>query len=284
MKKTLLAPLFSIALALFLVGCGASASKPATDAADEAQSATTADSEQATEEEPEEAPEEESEFVPESEEQEELMDLIESRGNEDSSEDEFELADDDKPYERGVIDGDTYRSEFYGLSYTLPEGFRFSSDEEMVELFGEPADLYTDEGIAERLGDGSLNGETMYCDAIASNSNDDNVMFVTWKAATYMTFTYSAATAESTRDQYVSQYNEPSEDSNEEFEATATTVEVNGEEWPAMDLTRTSKSDGSVLYQRHVFVKVGFYYCFIYMSSSDETHLDEMAAGLSSLS
>jgi hypothetical protein len=100
----------------------------------------------------------------------------------------------------------------------------------MVELFGEPADLYTEEGIAERLGDGSLNGETMYCDAIASNSNDDNVKFVTWKAATYMTFTYSAATAESTRDEYVRQYNEPSEDSAEEFEATATTVEVDGEE------------------------------------------------------
>ncbi len=284
MKKTLLAPLFSIALALFLVGCGASASKPATDAADEAQSATTADSEQATEEEPEEAPEEESEFVPESEEQEELMDLIESRGSEDSSDEEFELVDDDKPYERGVVDGDTYRSEFYGFSYTLPEGFRFSSDDEMVELFDEPADLYSDEGIAERLGDGSSSSDTMYCDAYAQRSDGDNVMFVTWKAPTYMTFTYSAVTATDTRDDYVKQYNEPSEDSDEEFEATATTVDVGGEEWPAMDLTRTSKSDGSVLYQRHVFVKRGFYYCFIYMSSSDKAHLDEMAAGLSSLS
>jgi hypothetical protein len=51
-----------------------------------------------------------------------------------------------------------------------------------------------------------------------------------------------------------------------------------------MDLTRTSKDDGGVLYQRHVFLKRGFHYCFIYMSSGDETHLDEMAAGLSSLS
>lgn len=280
MKKTLLAPLFSVALALLLVGCGTSASKPATDVTDEAESATTTDSEQATEEEPEE----ESEFVPESEEQEELMDLIESRGNEDSSEDEFELVDDDKPYERGVVDGDTYRSEFYGMAYTLPEGFRFASDDEMVELFDEPADLYTDEGIAERLGEGSSSGDTMYCDAYAQRSDGDNVMFVTWKAPTYMTFSYSAVTATDTRDDYVKQYNEPSEESDEEFEATATTVEVGGEEWPAMDLTRTSKSDGGVMYQRHVFVKVGFHYCFIYLSSSDETHLDEMAAGLSSLS
>lgn len=275
MKKTLLAPLFSVSLALSLVGCGTSASKPATDVTDEAESTTTTDDEQAAEE--------ESEFEPESEEQEELMDLIESRGSEDSD-DEFELVDDDKPYERGVVDGDTYRNEFYGMAYTLPEGFRFASDDEMVELFGEPADLYTDEGISERLGEGSSSGDTMYCDAYVQRSDGDNVMFVTWKAPTYMTFTYSAATAESARDDYVRQYNEPSEDSDEEFEATATSVEVDGDEWPALDLTRTSKSDGSVIYQRHVFVKVGFYYCFIYMSSSDETHLDEMAAGLSSLS
>lgn len=280
MKKTLLAPLFSVALALLLVGCGTSASKPATDVTDEAESATTTDSEQATEEEPEE----ESEFVPESEEQEELMDLIESRGNEDSSEDEFELVDDDKPYERGVVDGDTYRSEFYGMAYTLPEGFRFASDDEMVELFDEPADLYTDEGIAERLGEGSSSGDTMYCDAYAQRSDGDNVMFVTWKAPTYMTFSYSAVTATDTRDDYVKQYNEPSEESDEEFEATATTVEVGGEEWPAMDLTKTSKSDGSVMYQRHVYLKRDFHYCFIYMSSSDKAHLDEMSAGLSSLS
>lgn len=280
MKKTLLAPLFSVALALLLVGCGTSASKPATDVTDEAESATTIDSEQATGEEPEE----ESEFVPESEEQEELMDLIESRGNEDSSEDEFELVDDDKPYERGVVDGDTYRSEFYGMAYTLPEGFRFASDDEMVELFDEPADLYTDEGIAERLGEGSSSGDTMYCDAYAQRSDGDNVMFVTWKAPTYMTFTYSAATAESIRDEYVSTFNQPSEDSSDEFEATATTVEADGEEWPALDLKRTSKSDGSVIYQRHVFLKCNYYCCFIYISSVDQTHLDEMAAGLSSLS
>lgn len=275
MKKILLAPLFSVALALSLVGCGTSSSKPATDVTDEAESATTADDEQAAEE--------ESEFEPESEEQEELMDLIESRGSEDSD-DEFELVDDDKPYERGVIDGDTYRSEFYGLCYTLPEGFGFLSDDEMVELFDEPADLYTDEGIAERLGEGSSSSDTMYCDAYAQRSDGDNVKFVTWKAPTYMTFTYSAATAESARDDYVRQYNEPSEDSDEEFEATATTVEVDGEEWPALDLTRTSKSDGSVMYQRHVFLKRDFHYCFIYMSSSDKAHLDELSAGLSSLS
>lgn len=279
MKKTLLAPLFSVALALLLVGCGTSASKPATDVTDEAESATTTDSEQATEEEPEE----ESEFVPESEEQEELMDLIESRGSEDTDE-EIELVDDDKPYERGVVDGDTYRSEFYGMAYTLPEGFRFASDDEMVELFDEPADLYTDEGIAERLGEGSSSGDTMYCDAYAQRSDGDNVMFVTWKAPTYMTFTYSAATAESIRDEYVSTFNQPSEDSSDEFEATATTVEADGEEWPALDLKRTSKSDGSVIYQRHVFLKCNYYCCFIYISSVDQTHLDEMTAGLSSLS
>lgn len=275
MKKILLAPLFSVALTLSLVGCGTSASKPATDVTDEAESTTTTDDKQAAEE--------ESEFEPESEEQEELMDLIESRGSEDSD-DEFELVDDDKPYERGVVDGDTYRSEFYGMAYTLPEGFRFASDDEMVELFDEPADLYSDEGIAERLGDGSSSSDTMYCDAYAQRSDGDNVMFVTWKAPTYMTFTYSAVTATDTRDDYVKQYNEPSEESDEEFEATATTVDVGGEEWPAMDLTRTSKSDGSVMYQRHVYLKRDFHYCFIYMSSSDKAHLDEMSAGLSSLS
>lgn len=271
MRRAVLASIISMTLAFFTVGCGAPASESPADTTDGAQNAIAVGEEKSVEEEPvddEKAVEEEPENEPQEVEQE-----------------EEQVSEYEKPYERGVVDGEVYRNAMFGMGFSLPEGFFFLTDEEMADVHGEPADLYTDEGISERLGEGSFDG-SMYCDMFAILEDDafaDNLMFVIWKAPSSMYFTYSMYQAENYRNDEVKAYNSASEDSADQFEAVATNVTVDGEEWPALDLTRTNKDDGSVMYQRIVYLKCGFHYGRIIMTADTIEDLDEMTAHLSVL-
>lgn len=47
---------------------------------------------------------------------------------------------------RGTVEGDTYTSEFAGITFTLPEGWIFGTDQELAELMNMTADTMAEEG------------------------------------------------------------------------------------------------------------------------------------------
>lgn len=258
MSRTLLASLFSAILALSLVGCGAPANDQPANTADETQGTEATDDAKANEKKPKEAP---------------------KADKKDEAVDEYE-----KPYERGVVDGNTYRNEFFGAAMTLPEEFSFLSDDEMTELFGEFADLYTDEGIKARLEGTDSYFDSMYCDMYTARESGDNVMFVIWKAPSDMSSTVSTTDASTYRDQTLSSLIATAEQSGANYEIAPTTIDVDGNAWPAIDAIRSPDGGSTYVYQRSVYLKCGYYYATFTMSSASEAGINEMTASLSALS
>ena len=71
----------------------------------------------------------------------------------------------EQKFTRGTVSGSTYVNEFSGIRCELPEGWTFSTEEELSELYGEPA--HYDE-----------NGDVVDCyDAMAQNGNGASVLF-----------------------------------------------------------------------------------------------------------
>ena len=74
----------------------------------------------------------------------------------DDSSGEAEPTEKEEDFERGTIDGDTYRSEFFGISYTLPEDYQFASDEQLAEMANITTDMLEDEASQKALESGRV--------------------------------------------------------------------------------------------------------------------------------
>lgn len=61
-----------------------------------------------------------------------------------------------KPFSRGTVNGNTYHSDFAGLSFTAPDDWRFYSDEELSSLLGTTKELLDDPKTFEKLSEGEL--------------------------------------------------------------------------------------------------------------------------------
>lgn len=140
--KRCLVPLASLLLAVSLTACGSSSGQEAgqkpTEEAETSAQATDEDKEddlEATD----------SSSVSEDAEEEA-----------DDSSDEAESDEKEEDFEHGDIDGDTYRSEFYGISYTLPEDYEFATDEQLAEMANVTTDMLEDEASQEALESGRV--------------------------------------------------------------------------------------------------------------------------------
>lgn len=125
--KQLLALLLALATLVSFVGCGETVpastdETPVTTTTEESETTTTGESETTTTEEPETEPT-----------------RAESKGG----------------YVRGTVEGNTFTSEFLGLSCTVPEGWTFYSEEQMQEIGGEVVD-YADEDDQETMENAKL--------------------------------------------------------------------------------------------------------------------------------
>lgn len=56
----------------------------------------------------------------------------------------------DKPFSRGVVDGDTYTSEFLGLTFTKPSNWKFLSDEEIKTAFNLSSQVFDNPEFIEK--------------------------------------------------------------------------------------------------------------------------------------
>lgn len=56
-----------------------------------------------------------------------------------------------KTFQRGSVEGQTYSSEFLGLTCTAPEEFRYLSDQEIAQLNDIALDSITDSGLAKEM-------------------------------------------------------------------------------------------------------------------------------------
>ena len=63
-----------------------------------------------------------------------------------------------RKFERGVVDGQTYTSEFLGLTCTVPAEFSYLADAEIAELNNIAADTLSDTDLAQQLQDNLENG------------------------------------------------------------------------------------------------------------------------------
>lgn len=57
-------------------------------------------------------------------------------------------------YVKGTYDGKTYTSDFFGFSYTLPDGYAFATEEEVAELNSMTAEAFQDDELNEALESG----------------------------------------------------------------------------------------------------------------------------------
>ena len=63
-----------------------------------------------------------------------------------------------RKFERGVVDGQTYTSEFLGLTCTVPAEFSYLTDAEIAQLNNISTDTLSDEELAQQLQDNLENG------------------------------------------------------------------------------------------------------------------------------
>lgn len=83
----------------------------------------------------------------------------------------------DREFVRGTVSGDVFTSEFAGLSFTLPEGWSFYSDEQLSELGGITADLLEGED-GDALSEAMESGQVIY-DFFASSPDGLSTVNVT---------------------------------------------------------------------------------------------------------
>ena len=137
--KRCLVSLTSLLLAVALTACGSSGSQEAAQAPTEETEASA----QATDD----VKEDDLEATDSSSASEETGD---------DSSNEAEPAEKEEEFERGTIDGDTYRSEFFGISYTLPEDYEFATDEQLAEMANITTDMLEDEASQKALESGRV--------------------------------------------------------------------------------------------------------------------------------
>lgn len=70
-----------------------------------------------------------------------------------------------KEITRGTVDGNVYKSDFTGITFTKPDSWTFSSDEEIAEVMEVAADELLDENYADTVADLTTVFDMMAVDA-----------------------------------------------------------------------------------------------------------------------
>lgn len=155
---------------------------------------------------------------------------------------------------KGTISGDTYTSEFFGVKYTLPEGFAFYGEDQMTQLNG---DVKTEEQAVEALKAGKE-----YFDAAAGAAEGfPTVTVSTVYAGTPEAQALDAAGFAKYQAELV------------QGELGTYTSNETGAEFPA--IKRTLEINGQKYVQELVFAKQGDYFMVVTATSTDDSGLDE---------
>lgn len=106
----------------------------------------------------------------------ELADNLEEIAEADEEEVEeveaVEEVDDEKKVSRGVISGNNYYSEFTGLTFTAPNTWTYSTDEELASLMGVALDLMNVNEFAQTVAESA----TIYDMMVTNTETNSNVI------------------------------------------------------------------------------------------------------------
>ena len=176
-----------------------------------------------------------------------------------------------KKFERGVVEGQTYTSQFLGLTCTAPAEFTYLSDQEIAQLNHLAAEAVDDEELAKQMQESLENGnqvQDMYL-MTADGLQTVNVMLV--KVSAKGAAVDMAAFADMGKDQVVSAYQSMGMT---DVEASRETVTFMGQQYEG--ICATAAYHGAPVTTVQVCMQVGDYVCVITFTSYVEDHTPEM--------
>ena len=176
-----------------------------------------------------------------------------------------------KKFERGVVEGQTYTSQFLGLTCTAPTEYTYLNDQEIAQLNDLTADVVDSEELVKQMRESLENGnqvQDMYL-MTADGLQTVNVMLV--KVSAKGAAVDMAAFADMGKDQVVSAYQSMGMT---DVEASRETVTFMGQQYEGI-CTSATYTDVPVTTVQ-VCMQVGNYVCVITFTSYVEDHTPEM--------
>lgn len=176
-----------------------------------------------------------------------------------------------KKFERGVVEGQTYTSQFLGLTCTAPAEYTYLNDQEIAQLNDLTADVVDSEELVKQMRESLENGnqvQDMYL-MTADGLQTVNVMLV--KVSAKGAAVDMAAFADMGKDQVVSAYQSMGMT---DVEASRETVTFMGQQYEGI-CTSATYTDVPVTTVQ-VCMQVGNYVCVITFTSYVEDHTPEM--------
>ena len=176
-----------------------------------------------------------------------------------------------KKFERGVVEGQTYTSQFLGLTCTAPAEYTYLNDQEIAQLNDLAAEAVDSEELVKQMRESLENGnqvQDMYL-MTADGLQTVNVMLV--KVSAKGAAVDMAAFADMGKDQVVSAYQSMGMT---DVEASRETVTFMGQQYEGI-CTSATYTDVPVTTVQ-VCMQVGDYVCVITFTSYVEDHTPEM--------
>ena len=176
-----------------------------------------------------------------------------------------------KKFERGVVEGQTYTSQFLGLTCTAPAEYTYLNDQEIAQLNDLTADVVDSEELVKQMRESLENGnqvQDMYL-MTADGLQTVNVMLV--KVSAKGAAVDMAAFADMGKDQVVSAYQSMGMT---DVEASRETVTFMGQQYEGV--CATAAYHDALVTTVQVCMQVDNYVCVITFTSYVEDRTSEM--------
>ena len=255
--------IMAVTLAAVLTACGGSSSSGSTDSSSSASSSAAASAESSSAAESAEAPSTEASA--------EISSAAESA--EAPSAAASAPASPVSTYKAGVVSGDTYTNEYFGVKYVLPEGFVFQDEEVKADLQEKVGQVITDEKMAEALESGK-----MLYDMLAASESGSNInVVIQYTGVSGVESQDVSALLEGIKEEMV-EYYENSGMTVNSFEVGTYKNEATGDEYPASKMN--ADVFGATLDLEQVMIFADGYLMIVTATSADEAELDAMLCNL----
>ena len=176
-----------------------------------------------------------------------------------------------KKFERGVVEGQTYTSQFLGLTCTAPAEYTYLNDQEIAQLNNLAADAVDSEELVKQMRESLENGnqvQDMYL-MTADGLQTINVMLI--KVSAKGATVDMAAFADMGKDQVMSGYQSMGMT---DMEASRETVTFMGQQYEGV--CATAAYHDALVTTVQVCMQVDNYVCVITFTSYVEDHTPEM--------
>ena len=176
-----------------------------------------------------------------------------------------------KKFERGVVEGQTYTSQFLGLTCTAPAEYTYLNDQEIAQLNDLTADVVDSEELVKQMRESLENGnqvQDMYL-MTADGLQTINVMLI--KVSAKGATVDMAAFADMGKDQVMSGYQSMGMT---DMEASRETVTFMGQQYEGV--CATAAYHDALVTTVQVCMQVDNYVCVITFTSYVEDHTPEM--------